>query len=320
MKRDEVVKQIELFTGYLRENGLRMTRQRKTIVEGFLSVDGHVSTDELFDLVKNKDKSVGYTTVFRTLKALKDCGLARETFLSDGRTRFEHRYHRPYHHHIVCQQCNNTIEFSSPELEALQEQIVSKYHFRSLRHQLQIFGVCENCQKDQTVSQDVWDSDLVFARDALKIALEAERSGVNFYSSAAETMTKTSGKETFLRIAEDENEHLRGLQKEFDQLIKNNKNLLKAPVFLHFDYGSLKKIFPTREELKHRYKNDRLEEKEALLLAMEMEKESFRFFKDYAQRFNETRGKEIFLKFAEEEEDHYRTIQQEYQKFLQQNT
>ena len=101
--------------------------------------------------------------------------------------------------------------------------------------------------------------------------------------------------------------------------IKNNKNLLKAPVFLHFDYEALKKIFPTREELKHRY-NDQLEEKEALLLAMEMEKESFHFFKDYAQRFNETRGKEIFLKFAKEEEDHYKTIQQEYDKFLQQDS
>ena len=319
MKRDEILKQTELFTDYLRKNGLRMTHQRKTIVEGFLSADGHVSTDELYDLVKKKDKTLGYTTVFRTLKALKNCGLARETYLSDGRTRFEHLYHRPYHHHIVCQECNSTIEFSSPELEALQEQIVSKYHFKSLKHQLQIFGICKNCQQDQTVSQDIWDSDLVFARDALKIALEAERSGINFYRSAAETMRKTSGKETFLKIGEDEYEHLRSLQKEFDQLIKNNKNLLKAPVFLHFDYEALKKIFPTREQLKHRY-NDQLEEKEALLLAMEMEKESFHFFKDYAQRFNETRGKEIFLKFAKEEEDHYKTIQREYEKFLQQDT
>ena len=109
MKRDEILKQTELFTDYLRKNGLRMTRQRQTIVESFLSADGHVSTDELYDLVKRKDKTLGYTTVFRTLKALKDCGLARETYLSDGRTRFEHLYHRPYHHHIVCQECNLSL-------------------------------------------------------------------------------------------------------------------------------------------------------------------------------------------------------------------
>ena len=315
MTQEEITKQMVLFTDYLKRNGLKMTRQREIVVERFLQTDGHLSTDELFNLVKKKDKTLGYTTVFRTLKALKDCGLARETHLSDSRTRFEHLYNRPHHHHIVCKKCNSTIEFLSPELEQLQEQIVSKYRFKSLQHQLQVSGICENCQKQQPSPQDTYDSDLVFARDALKIALEAENSGVDFYRSAAESMTHTSGKETFLKIAEDEQKHLQGLQEEWNKLISNDKNLLKAPVFLHFDYEALKKIFPTREELKTKYKN-KLDEKRALLLAMEMEKESFHFFKEYAQRFNNTRGKEIFLKFAEEEEDHYRTIQKEYQNFL----
>ena len=315
MTPEEITQQMVLFTGYLKKNGLKMTRQREIVVERFLQTDGHLSTDELFNLVKKKDKTLGYTTVFRTLKALKDCGLARETHLSDSRTRFEHLYNQPHHHHIVCKECNSTIEFLSPELEQLQEEIVSRYRFESLQHQLQVSGICENCQKQQPSPQDVYDSDLVFARDALKIALEAENSGVSFYRSAAESMTHTSGKETFLKIAEDEQKHLKGLQEEWNKLISNDKNLLKAPVFLHFDYEALKKIFPTREELKTKYKNN-LDEKQALLLAMEMEKESFHFFKEYAQRFNNTRGKEIFLKFAEEEEDHYRTIQKEYQNFL----
>lgn len=315
MTQEEIIKQMVLFTDYLKRNGLKMTRQRETVVESFLKTDGHISTDELFDLVKKKDKTLGYTTVFRTLKALKDCGLARETHYSDNRTRFEHLYNYPHHHHIVCKECNSTIEFLSPELEQLQEQIVSKYRFKSLQHQLQISGICENCQKQQPSPQKVYDSDLVFARDALKIALEAENSGVDFYRSAAESMTRTSGKETFLKIAEDEQKHLQGLQEEWNKLISKDPNLLKAPVFLHFDYEALKKIFPTREELKSKYKNT-LDEKRALLLAMEMEKESFHFFKKYAQRFNDTQGKEIFLKFAEEEEAHYKTIQQEYQAFL----
>jgi Fur family ferric uptake transcriptional regulator len=309
----EIAEQLDIFSGYLKKNGLKMTRQRAIVVESFLRTDGHLSTDELYQLVKKKDSRVGFTTVFRTLKALTDCGLARETDLLDGRTRFEHLYNRPHHHHIVCMECNRTIEFLSPELEQLQEQVVSQYRFKSIRHQLQIFGVCHDCQNQRPVTQDIYDSDLVFARDALKIALETERSGVNFYLNAAETATHPSGKSTFLKIAEEEKRHLSELEQEWKQLIKKDKNILKAPVFLHFDYDALKNLFPAREDLKKRLKED-LDEKRALILAMEMEMESYNFFKEYAERFNDTKGKEIFIKFAAEEQDHYRSIQREFEK------
>ncbi len=311
----DIAEQMKVFSNYLKKNALKMTRQRKVVVESFLRSDGHLSTDELYQLVKKRDKNVGFTTVFRTLKALTDCGLARETDLMDGRTRFEHLYNRPHHHHIVCTQCNRTIEFLSPELEQLQEQIGSKYRFKSMRHQLQIFGVCHDCQNQRSTKQDVFDPDLVFARDALKIALETERSGVNFYLSAAETATHPSGRSTFLKIAEEEKRHLHELQLEWNQLIKKDKNILKAPVFLHFDYEALKKIFPAREDLRQRL-HENLDEKRALTLAMEMERESYNFFKNYAERFNDTKGKEIFLKFAAEEQDHYRSIQSEYDKLM----
>jgi len=312
MNAKDIAEQMELFSTYLKKNGLKMTRQREVVVESFLRTDGHLSTDELYQLVKKRHKNVGFTTVFRTLKALTDCGLARETDLSDGRTRFEHLYNRPHHHHIVCMECNRTIEFLSPELEQLQEQIVSRYRFQSIRHQLQIFGVCNDCQNRRPKKQDVFDSDLVFVRDALQIALETERSGVNFYLSAAETAAHPSAKSTFFKLAEEEKRHLHELEQEWEQLIKKEKNILKAPVFLHFDYDALKKIFPAREDLKKRL-TENLDEKSALTLAMEMEKESYNFFKKYAQKFNDTKGKEIFLKFAAEEQDHYSTIRREYE-------
>ena len=84
----EVAEQLVLFSDYLKRNSLKMTRQREVIVESFLRTNGHLSIDELHQLVKQKDATVGFTTVFRTLKALTDCGLARETDFQDGRTRF----------------------------------------------------------------------------------------------------------------------------------------------------------------------------------------------------------------------------------------
>ena len=312
----EITEQMAIFSGYLKKNKLKMTRQREIVVRTFMRSTGHLSTDELYQLVRRNDKSVGYTTVFRTLKALTDCGLARETDLQDGRTRFEHIYHRPHHHHIVCIECNRAIEFVSPELETIHDQVVAKYQFLPVRHQLQIFGVCPDCQHKRPSSQDVYDSNLVFARDALKIALEAERSGINFYRMAVEYITHPSGKTTFLKIAEEEKRHLRELEQEWKDLVSRHKNILEAPVFLHFDFESLKKIFPTRDQIREKLKG-KLDEEQALSLAMEMEHESYRFFSEYAQKFNDTRGKAIFLRFAAEEEEHCRTIQEEFDKIIQ---
>jgi Fur family transcriptional regulator, ferric uptake regulator len=312
----EISEQMAIFSSYLKENGLKMTRQREIVVQSFLRTKGHLSTDELYQLVRKKDKSVGYTTVFRTLKALTDCRLARETDLQDGRTRFEHIYHRPHHHHIVCVECNRAIEFVSPELESIHEQVVAKYQFQPVRHQLQVFGVCPDCQNKRPPSQNVYDSDLVFARDALKIALEAERSGIDFYRTASEFISHPSGRTTFMRIAEEEKRHLKELEQEWKDFVSKHKNIADAPVFLHFDYESLRKIFPTRDQIQEKLKGG-LDEEQALSLAMEMEHESFRFFTEYAQKFTDTRGKAIFLRFAEEEEEHYRTIQQEFDKIAQ---
>ena len=173
----ESSEELEIFSKYLKERGLRMTHQRRKVVQSFLQTSGHVSIDELHELVKQSDGRIGAATVFRTLKALTACGLAREVDLHDGRTRFEPQYKRPHHHHMVCIKCHSTIEFLSPELEQVQSRIVSNYGFNPVEQQLQIYGVCEDCQNRIETHPDPVSSDLVFARDALKIAIATEKTG-----------------------------------------------------------------------------------------------------------------------------------------------
>lgn len=302
-----IAEELEVFSDYIRDKGLRMTRQRELIVETFLQSAGHVSTDELHDLVKQKDERIGYATVFRTLKALTDCGLARETDLDDGRARFEHLYRRPQHHHIVCVECNRTIEFYSPELEKLQERIVAQYAFRPVRNRFQIFGVCEQCQGLGDSSGEPVDADLIFARDALRIAMETERRGVNFYQTAADIVTDEATRATFFDMLGDEERHLAALEKEWDRLLKRNRKVLDAPVFLHFDFEALKEIFPSKEEVARKLKPD-ITAEDALKLAMSMEEDAYEFFSRYADKFTDTKGRDIFRQFAEEEKEHCERI------------
>jgi Fur family ferric uptake transcriptional regulator len=315
----DIIEQKEIFTAYLKKKRLKITRQRQVILDSFLRTEGHLSTEELYHRVRQKDRTIGYTTVSRTMKALTDSGLAREIDLGDSRSRFEPLYKRPHHHHIICVECQKTIEFLSPELEQLQEQVVSRYRFQPVRHHFQVFGVCEDCQKHRPARHEDFDSDLVFARDALRIALQTEKNGVDFYQFLAKAARDPRGRDAFLKMAAEEEKHLREIEGEWAALVKRNKRVLKAPVFLHFDYNELNRLFPSPEELRKRHL-ERLSLEEALHLALSMEQGAHRFFKRYAEKFNDTRGKAIFLKFAQEELEHCDLIQQECDRLLASST
>ncbi len=144
----EMVREAEdIFHSHLKRVGLKHTEQRDTILRTFLDTRDHLSTDELYRLVKKEDERIGFTTVYRTLKLLAECGLASEVAFNDGVARDEHQYNRRYHHHMVCTECGSSVEFFSPEIERVEREIGRKNKYLTTRHHFQIYGICEACQK-----------------------------------------------------------------------------------------------------------------------------------------------------------------------------
>jgi Fur family transcriptional regulator, ferric uptake regulator len=136
---------------HLKRVGLKQTAQRDTILRTFLETHDHLSTDELHRLVQRKDLRIGYTTVYRTLKLLAECGLASEVAFHDGISRYEHQYNRRSHHHMVCTECGSSVEFFSPEISQLEQEIGRRHHYLTTRHTFQIYGICEDCRNKRTV-------------------------------------------------------------------------------------------------------------------------------------------------------------------------
>jgi Fur family transcriptional regulator, ferric uptake regulator len=137
---------------HLKDVGLKQTAQRDTILRTFLETRDHLSTEELHRLVQKKDSGIGYTTVYRTLKLLAECGLASEVAFHDGIARYEHQYNRRSHHHMVCTGCGSSVEFFSQEVGQLEREIGSKYNYLTTRHTFQIYGLCEDCRKKNSSS------------------------------------------------------------------------------------------------------------------------------------------------------------------------
>jgi Fur family ferric uptake transcriptional regulator len=136
----------EVFLSHIQRAGLKRTAQRDLILDVFLRTEEHLSSEDLYRLVKQEDATIGQTTVYRTLKLLTDAGLAREVRFGDGRTRYEHNYKHPHHDHMICAECGKTIEFFSAELEKLQDKIAAKHKFEITHHTLRMFGYCADCR------------------------------------------------------------------------------------------------------------------------------------------------------------------------------
>ena len=137
----------EVFSLYLKEKDLKLTAQRELILETFLNHQGHISAEELFQKAREKQSHVGFATVYRTLKHMTQCGLARELDFGDGRIKYEPEYNHQHHDHMICTKCGTYIEFLNPQIEELQEQVSRKHGFKITSHRMQLYGLCQKCQK-----------------------------------------------------------------------------------------------------------------------------------------------------------------------------
>ena len=106
----------------VRPAGGKRSSKRDFIVDAFLRQEGHLSADDLVDLIRKEDRGISRATVYRTLQWMMDAGIARKVDFGEGRFRFEHSYRHPRHFHLICKTCNQSFEFLSSDIEALIEE------------------------------------------------------------------------------------------------------------------------------------------------------------------------------------------------------
>ncbi|MFC1508085.1 Fur family transcriptional regulator [Candidatus Omnitrophota bacterium] len=141
-----MAKEMQIFIDYLKKKDLKLTDQRSIILNTFLKTERHLSVEDMYNIAKKKDSSIGQATVFRTLKLLCEADIAKEVDLGDGKTRYEHKYGHEHHDHLVCLECGSFIEAVDVRIEKLQEELCKRHGFTPKRHKMQIFGICRKCK------------------------------------------------------------------------------------------------------------------------------------------------------------------------------
>jgi Fur family ferric uptake transcriptional regulator len=291
----------------LRPAGGKRSGKRDLIVNVFLRQDGHLSADDLVDVMRREDHKISRATVYRTLQWMLEAGIARKVDFGDGRFRFEHSYRQPRHFHLICQRCNRSSEFLSSDIETLVEEVAEARGFSIRQSVVQLHGTCEECRTGRRRPEAEVPTERLFARDALRIAISTEQSGLEFYTRAARITKDARGRRVFRKLAEEEKEHLAKLQARYAELLAEDPDLDSRPTFLFFK-GAASGLFAAGADELDKGADDR----RALKIGIRCERGSHRFFKRYGERFEDSEGKQIFLEFADEERQHLELLIREY--------
>ena len=129
----------------LNARGWRMTPQRSIILQVFqnLPKGNHLSAEELSNLLKERGESISLSTIYRSLKLMARMGILRELELAEVHKHYELHQAYPYHHHhLVCIQCNKTIEFQNELFFKQSLKQCEKEGFKLVDCQLTVMGIC----------------------------------------------------------------------------------------------------------------------------------------------------------------------------------
>jgi Fur family ferric uptake transcriptional regulator len=136
------------FKDILKHNNLKFTKQREVVLKTMYNNDDHFSPESLYILIKETypDLNVGIATVYRTLNLLEDSDMVTSLSFGSSGKKFE-LGNKPHHDHMICKMCDEIIEFEDEEIETRQEEIADKYGFKLTGHMMQLYGICNSCQK-----------------------------------------------------------------------------------------------------------------------------------------------------------------------------
>jgi Fur family transcriptional regulator, ferric uptake regulator len=127
--------------------GIRMTRQRRVILQVMDDAEQHLDVDQIFERAKKVDPGINLVTVYRTIDLLKKNGLIDELDLLHLRgDRHYYETHGPRDHiHVACLKCGKVREFESRLYEQLKTQIEHDFHMKVTVSRTEVGGYCAEC-------------------------------------------------------------------------------------------------------------------------------------------------------------------------------
>ena len=139
----QVREEAEPILALLRAQGGRVTTCRRTILETFLGIGGHVTAESLTLRVQASQPDLHESTVYRFLDELERLGVVDHVHLGHGPA----VYHlaSDAHHHLVCDRCGTVVEVPEEVFAGLRGRLHDDFGFTLQPRHFAVTGRCQAC-------------------------------------------------------------------------------------------------------------------------------------------------------------------------------
>jgi Fur family ferric uptake transcriptional regulator len=131
----------------LKRHGYKLTPQRRAVISAIASSPDHLTPSALYQKVRQYFPTIGLAAIYRTLDILVKLELVCELHVG-GSCRSYTAATPGHHHHLICTDCGEVIDFSGYHLAELEERLCRETGFEIEGHLLEFTGRCQNCQKN----------------------------------------------------------------------------------------------------------------------------------------------------------------------------
>lgn len=138
---------LKKFKEHVSKIGYKNSVQKDYILKTLFFCTGHLSAEQVLYAIKEEyNLDIGIATIYRTMKFLEELDIVKSLDVGDSVKRYELNI-SVHHDHMICTSCYKIIEFADDVIENRQVEIAKKHGFTLNDHVMNIYGICENCQK-----------------------------------------------------------------------------------------------------------------------------------------------------------------------------
>lgn len=131
----------------LRQQGYKLTDQRRAVLSVIVSNQGHLTPAALYDRVKRRCPGIGLVTIYRTLELLAKLGFICQVHSGDNGRSYLLRRPAGHHHHIICSSCDKVVDFTDCDLSQMMARVSYETGFEIDSHLVELIGRCRECRQ-----------------------------------------------------------------------------------------------------------------------------------------------------------------------------
>jgi Fur family transcriptional regulator, ferric uptake regulator len=135
----------EQFSKLFKQDQITDFENRFAVMEAFMQVEGHISSAQMIQRLREQGHHLDPEFVRDTLKLMCQYGFASKQQFNNGDILYEHLHLGQHHDHMVCTKCGKIEEFEDLQLEHRQIQAAARHGFHLLQHKMVMYGICAQC-------------------------------------------------------------------------------------------------------------------------------------------------------------------------------